>query len=140
VVALAHLVLLASLVIPSGFFSLQGGVIIAIPAILFAWLTGMSIVLMRVGRSSTSLRGRGLSRATSASSPSTASPVTESPAWISLFSSASASVSVSSTQLRDTLVAIVPGAEQCISYGMPALKWLEELRFTAAQPKIKGRL
>jgi uncharacterized protein YdhG (YjbR/CyaY superfamily) len=25
-------------------------------------------------------------------------------------------------QLRDTIVAIVPGAEQCISYGMPAFK------------------
>lgn len=48
--ALAHIVLLASLVIPSGFFSLQGGVIIAIPAMLFAWITGMSIVLLRVGR------------------------------------------------------------------------------------------
>jgi hypothetical protein len=47
VAALAHLLLLASLVIPSGFFSLQGGVIIAIPAILFAWITGVSIVLLR---------------------------------------------------------------------------------------------
>jgi uncharacterized protein YdhG (YjbR/CyaY superfamily) len=26
------------------------------------------------------------------------------------------------TQLRDTIVAIVPDAEQCISYGMPAFK------------------
>jgi len=26
------------------------------------------------------------------------------------------------TQLRDTIVAIVPNAEQCISYGMPAFK------------------
>jgi len=45
--ALAHLVLLASLVIPSGFFSLQGGVIIAIPTILFAWILGMSLILLR---------------------------------------------------------------------------------------------
>ena len=45
--ALAHLVLLASLVIPSGFFSLQGGVIIAIPAILFAWVLAMGIILLR---------------------------------------------------------------------------------------------
>jgi hypothetical protein len=44
------IVLLASLVIPSGFFSPQGGVIIAIPAILFAWITGTSIVLLRAGR------------------------------------------------------------------------------------------
>ena len=47
VAALAHIVLLASLVIPSGFFSLEGGVIIAIPATLFAWILGTSIVLLR---------------------------------------------------------------------------------------------
>jgi hypothetical protein len=47
VAALAHIVLLTSLVIPSGFFSLEGGVIIVIPAMLFAWITGMSIVLLR---------------------------------------------------------------------------------------------
>jgi hypothetical protein len=47
VAALAHLVLLASLVITSGFFSLEGGVVIAIPATLFAWIVGTSIVLLR---------------------------------------------------------------------------------------------
>lgn len=47
VAALAHLVLLASLVITSGFFSLQGGVIIAIPATLFAWILFTSIALLR---------------------------------------------------------------------------------------------
>jgi hypothetical protein len=47
VAALAHIVLLASLVIASGFFSLEGGVIIAIPAMLFAWILGTSIVLLR---------------------------------------------------------------------------------------------
>jgi len=47
VAAVAHLVLLASLVIPSGFFSLEGGVIIAIPATLFAWILATSIVLLR---------------------------------------------------------------------------------------------
>ncbi len=47
VAALAHLVLLASLVITSGFFSLEGGVIIAIPALLFAWILATSIVLLR---------------------------------------------------------------------------------------------
>ena len=47
VAALAHLVLLASFVIRSGFFSLQGGVIIAIPAVLFAWILATSIVLLR---------------------------------------------------------------------------------------------
>ncbi len=50
VAALAHLVLLSSLVITSGFFSLEGGVIIAIPATLFAWITGTSIALLRAGR------------------------------------------------------------------------------------------
>jgi len=47
VAALAHLVLLASLVITSGFFSLEGGVIIAVPALLFAWILGTSVVLLR---------------------------------------------------------------------------------------------
>ena len=47
VAAVAHVVLLASLVISSGFFSLEGGVIIVIPAILFAWILGTSIVLLQ---------------------------------------------------------------------------------------------
>ena len=46
---MAHLVLLASLVITSGFFSLQGGVTIAIPGLLFTWITGTSIVLLGAG-------------------------------------------------------------------------------------------
>jgi hypothetical protein len=45
--AVAHLVLLSSLVITSGFFSLEGGVTIAIPATLFAWITAVSIVLLQ---------------------------------------------------------------------------------------------
>jgi hypothetical protein len=49
VAAVAHLVLLASLVITSGFFSLQGGVTIAIPGLLFTWITGTSAVLLREG-------------------------------------------------------------------------------------------
>jgi len=49
IAALAHLVLIASLVITSGFFSLAGGVTMAIPATLFAWIIGTSIVLMRTG-------------------------------------------------------------------------------------------
>jgi hypothetical protein len=49
VVALAHLLLLASLAVTSGFFSLQGGVTIAIPGLLFAWITGVSVVLLREG-------------------------------------------------------------------------------------------
>jgi hypothetical protein len=45
--ALANLALLASLVVRSGFFSLEGGVIIAIPGMLFVWILAMSIVLLR---------------------------------------------------------------------------------------------
>ncbi len=51
VAALAHLLLLASLVIRSGFCSLEGGVTIAIPATLFAWIAGMSWVMVGEGRS-----------------------------------------------------------------------------------------
>ncbi|MGA7703392.1 MAG: hypothetical protein WB998_00690 [Solirubrobacteraceae bacterium] len=47
--ALANLALLASLVLRSGFFSLEGGVIIAIPGTLFVWILAMSIVLLRAG-------------------------------------------------------------------------------------------
>jgi len=42
VAAVAHLLLLASLLITSGFFSLEGGVVIAIPATLLAWILGTS--------------------------------------------------------------------------------------------------
>jgi hypothetical protein len=45
--SLAHLVLIASLVVTSGFFSLTGGVIIAIPATLFAWIAGTGVVMVR---------------------------------------------------------------------------------------------
>ena len=38
----------ASLVIASGFFSLEGGVTIVIPGMLFAWILGTSIVLLRM--------------------------------------------------------------------------------------------
>jgi hypothetical protein len=51
VAALAHLLLLASLAIRSGFFSLDGGVTIAIPATLFAWIAGMSWVMLGSPRS-----------------------------------------------------------------------------------------
>lgn len=49
VAALAHLLLLASLVVRSGFFSLAGGVTIAIPATLFAWIAGTSWVMLGAG-------------------------------------------------------------------------------------------
>lgn len=51
VAALAHLLLLASLVIRSGFFSLEGGVTIAIPATLFAWIAGTSLTMATGDRS-----------------------------------------------------------------------------------------
>lgn len=51
VAALAHLLLLASLVIRSGFFSLEGGVTIAIPGALFAWIAGTGWVMLAEGRS-----------------------------------------------------------------------------------------
>jgi hypothetical protein len=47
VAAFAHLVLVASLLITSGFFSLAGGVTIAIPGMLFTWIVATSIVLLR---------------------------------------------------------------------------------------------
>jgi hypothetical protein len=56
VAALAHLVLLASLLITSGFFSPHGGVTVAIPATLFAWITGTSMAMMTAHRSAQSSR------------------------------------------------------------------------------------
>lgn len=47
VAALAHLVLLASLVVRDGFFSLEGGVTIAIPGTLFAWIAGTGLTMAR---------------------------------------------------------------------------------------------
>ncbi len=55
--ALANLVLLASLVIRSGFFSLEGGVTVAIPGTLFVWIIGMSVTMMRTDRSAASIGG-----------------------------------------------------------------------------------
>lgn len=49
--ALAHLLLLASLAVEAGFFSLEGGVTIAIPATLFAWIAGTSSVMVAEDRS-----------------------------------------------------------------------------------------
>jgi hypothetical protein len=46
VAALAHLLLLASLVVRGGFFSLAGGVTIAIPGTLFAWILATSVLLL----------------------------------------------------------------------------------------------
>ncbi len=55
--AVANLMLLASLVIRSGFFSLEGGVIIVIPGTLFVWIIGMSVMMMRTDRSAASIGG-----------------------------------------------------------------------------------
>jgi hypothetical protein len=51
VAALAHLALIASLLVRTGFFSLEGGVTIAIPGTLFAWIMGTSIAMMPAHRS-----------------------------------------------------------------------------------------
>ncbi len=55
--ALANLTLLASLVIRSGFFSLEGGVIITIPATLFVWIIGMSVTMMRTDQPAAPIGG-----------------------------------------------------------------------------------
>lgn len=44
--ALAHVALLASFVVSEGFFSLEGQVITALPATLFAWIIGTSIAML----------------------------------------------------------------------------------------------
>lgn len=51
VAALAHLLLFASLLITGGFFSLEGGVTIAIPAVLFVWIAGTSGTMLAADRS-----------------------------------------------------------------------------------------
>jgi hypothetical protein len=45
--ACAHVLLLASLVVTGGFFSLEGQVITAIPATLFIWILGTSVAMVR---------------------------------------------------------------------------------------------
>jgi hypothetical protein len=51
VAAVAHMSLLASLVVRSGFFSLEGGVTIAIPATLFAWILCVGLAILSGTRS-----------------------------------------------------------------------------------------
>ena len=46
--AAAHVIIAASFLFDSGFLSLEGGVIVAIPATLFGWLLLVSIALLRV--------------------------------------------------------------------------------------------
>ncbi|HEY8814536.1 MAG TPA: hypothetical protein VIP57_05460 [Candidatus Dormibacteraeota bacterium] len=53
--AVAHVALLASFVIEDGFFSLEGGVIIAIPATLFAWILGTSVAMKAAARTGASI-------------------------------------------------------------------------------------
>src|SRR3954447_11270620 len=50
IAACAHVVLLASFLVSDGFFSLQGQVITAIPATLFAWVLGTGIAMLRERR------------------------------------------------------------------------------------------
>jgi hypothetical protein len=50
IAAVAHVALLASFVVSDGFFSLEGQVITAIPATLFAWILGTSIAMLRAER------------------------------------------------------------------------------------------
>ena len=50
--AAAHILLFASFLVKDGFFSLQGEVIVAIPATLFVWIFGTGIALMRASPSS----------------------------------------------------------------------------------------
>lgn len=47
VAAAAHVALLASFVIEEGFFSLQGEVIMTIPATLFLWIAVTGVALLR---------------------------------------------------------------------------------------------
>jgi hypothetical protein len=48
--ASAHVALLASFLVTDGFFSLEGQVITAIPATLFAWIIGTGIALLTLTR------------------------------------------------------------------------------------------
>ncbi|HEY5052766.1 MAG TPA: hypothetical protein VII45_05090 [Solirubrobacterales bacterium] len=59
VAAPAHLVLIASLLVRSGFFSLEGGVTTAIPATLFAWIFGVSVAMITAERSRAATVGPG---------------------------------------------------------------------------------
>jgi hypothetical protein len=47
VAAVAHVILLASFIVETGFFSLQGEVIMAIPATLFLWIAATGVALWR---------------------------------------------------------------------------------------------
>jgi len=47
--AAAHVLIAASFFFHSGFFSLEGGVIVAIPATMFLWLVATSVALLREG-------------------------------------------------------------------------------------------
>jgi hypothetical protein len=44
--AATHVALCASFYVRDGFFSLEGAVIIAIPATLFAWIAGTSVAML----------------------------------------------------------------------------------------------
>jgi hypothetical protein len=48
VAAAAHVVLLFSFIVPSGFFSLEGGTITVIPGLLFTWIVATSVAMLAV--------------------------------------------------------------------------------------------
>ncbi len=50
--ALAHVLIAATLLFPSGFLSLEGGVTVWVPATFFAWILATSIALLRPERTS----------------------------------------------------------------------------------------
>jgi hypothetical protein len=55
VAAAAHLVLLFSFVVPAGFFSLEGQVITAVPALLFAWILATAVTMFTPAPAPTSV-------------------------------------------------------------------------------------
>ena len=53
ITAAAHLLLLASFIVTTGFFSLEGLVIVAVPALLWIWIADTGALLLRTGRLAT---------------------------------------------------------------------------------------
>ncbi|MGN6721137.1 MAG: hypothetical protein ACTHJM_00830, partial [Marmoricola sp.] len=49
VTAAAHVLLLLSFIVRSGFFSLEGAIIIAVPALLWIWIVSAGVEMLRRG-------------------------------------------------------------------------------------------
>lgn len=60
VTAVAHVLLLFSFVVPSGFLSLQGAVITVIPGLLWVWILATALAMAGPGRTSPDVRRAGL--------------------------------------------------------------------------------